>query len=147
MVGTVELTFEDVGMGTVAEKVSSALLQHPDANAVHVPIDSLVVLGAGTAITESGRSEELAVMGGEGFAANVDLIRSGGPQDAAVAFQQEWIGWATVDTLNRVFAGETEIPDQGFGWQLVDEDHNLPPEGGYRSPVDFKRAYRAIWGG
>jgi len=144
---TVVLSDEDIVMGRVGEKVSSALLKHRDANAVHVPYDGLMTIGIETAIEESGRGDELAVMGGEGYEQNLDLIRSGRGQDAAVSSQQEWLAWSTVDILNRVFAGETELPDEGVGFQLIDREHNLPEKGGYEDPVDFKPAYRKLWGG
>ncbi|HEX6285961.1 MAG TPA: sugar ABC transporter substrate-binding protein, partial [Acidimicrobiia bacterium] len=62
----------------------------------------------------------------------------------------EWIFWGLADSLNRIFAGEdpATLPNQGGGWQFVDAEHNIPPEGeSYSPPVDFRTAYTAIWEG
>jgi ribose transport system substrate-binding protein len=104
-----------------------------------------VVAGIGPAIAASGKSGELAVIGGEGNPTNVKLIAADRGQDAANAVDAEWLGWAAVDTLNRVLAGRPAAP-QGIGWQIVDRDHNIGEAGTYAVDVDFKSAYRKVWG-
>jgi ribose transport system substrate-binding protein len=60
-----------------------------------------------------------------------------------------------VDAANRLLAGEkpAQIPNEGFGYQIIDKDHNVPPSGPYvplnmktKKPVDFKATYRKVWG-
>jgi ribose transport system substrate-binding protein len=52
-------------------------------------------------------------------------------------------------------AGEKpeKIPNEGFGYQIIDKDHNVPPSGPYvplnmntKEPVNFKAAYKKVWG-
>ena len=56
-----------------------------------------------------------------------------------------WEGYQTIDNLVRLFAGEPPA-GSGIGLQVYDLEHNIPADGGYRPPVDFKAAYREAWG-
>ena len=102
--------------------------------------------GVGNAVTESGRNDQLAVIAGEGFPTNIQLIRDNKGQDACNAFPEEWTGFASVDALNSIFHGQ-KPQDAGAGWQLIDRDHNMPPPGkGYQPKKDFRAAYKKAWG-
>jgi ribose transport system substrate-binding protein len=128
------------------QKCSAGVLRNPNANAVHVPFDSFVTGGVGQAVVHSGRTGGVQVMGSEGFAANINLIKTHGGQSAAMASDQTWLGWAGADTLNRLFAGTPPAPE-GIGFTAVDIDHNLPPDGvNFTSPVNFRTDYQAVWG-
>jgi ribose transport system substrate-binding protein len=145
MVKTVDFTLADLGP-MLQQKAQGALLQHPEANAVHVPYDTPMHLGIGAAVLESGRNDQLEVIAGEGFPSNIQLIRENRGQDAANAFPATWTGYAAVDTLNSIFHGQ-KPQDSGIGYKLIDREHNLPPPGkGYEPEKDFKSAYRKAWG-
>ncbi|GAA3076909.1 sugar ABC transporter substrate-binding protein [Streptosporangium carneum] len=131
--------------GDVRQLVESALLRHPDATWVSIPLDSLVLAGAAQAVAGSPRRAELQLIGGEGLPPNLNLIRGGQGQNAAVGQPIDWYGWAAVDTLIRVFAGQNPIP-AGLGFQTVDSRANLPRSGPYVAPMDFRAAYRKAWG-
>ena len=145
IVDTVDFTLGDFGP-KLHQKTQAALLKHPEANAVHIPYDTAVHFGIGSALTESGRNDQLEVMAGEGFAGNIQLIRDNKGQDAANAFPSAWTGWAAVDALNSVFHGQPPR-DGGMALKLIDREHNLPPVGkGYEPSVDFETAYKKAWG-
>lgn len=145
IVKNVDLTINDLGP-TLQQKAQGALLQHAEANAVHVPYDSLMIFGIGQAIVESGRVDKLYSIGGEGYPSNIQLIRDKKGQDAANAYPNTWTGYAAIDTLNSVFHGE-KPHDSGIGWKLIDREHNLPPAGkGYEPDQDFRAAYKKAWG-
>ncbi|HEX4353144.1 MAG TPA: substrate-binding domain-containing protein [Polyangiales bacterium] len=145
VVKTVDFTLADLGP-KLQQKAQGALLQHPEANAIHVPYDSAVLLGVSAALLESGRNDQIELIGGEGFPSNVELIRANKGQDAAMAFPAKWTGYAAIDTMNSVFHGQAP-QDSGIGWKLIDRDHNMPPKGqGYESAVDYKGAYKKAWG-
>jgi ribose transport system substrate-binding protein len=145
VVKTVDFTLADFGP-RLQQKTQGALLQHPEANAMHVPYDTVMVNGVAPAIIESGRAGQILVIGGEGFPSNLRLIRDKKGQDAANGFPAEWNGWAAVDGMNHVFHGQKAV-DSGIGWQLIDREHNLPAPGKpYTPPVDFKTAYKKAWG-
>jgi len=89
VVKTVDFTLADLGP-KLQQKAQSALLQHPEANAIHVPYDSAMLLGVSAALLESGRNDQLDVVAGEGFPTNIQLIRDNKGQDAANAFPAKW---------------------------------------------------------
>jgi ribose transport system substrate-binding protein len=145
VVKTVDFTLADLGP-KLQQKAQSALLQHPEANAIHVPYDSAMLLGISAALLESGRNDQLEVIAGEGFPTNIQLIRDNKGEDAANAFPARWTGYAAIDSLNSLFNG-TPPQDSGIGYKLIDREHNLPPAGqGYESGVDYKAAYKKAWG-
>jgi ribose transport system substrate-binding protein len=145
IVKTVDFTLADLGP-KLQQKAQSALLQHPEANAIHVPYDSAMLLGISAALLESGRNDQLDVIAGEGFPTNIQLIRDNKGEDAANAFPARWTGYAAIDSLNSVFNG-TPPQDSGIGYKLIDREHNLPPPGqGYEAGVDYKAAYKKAWG-
>jgi ribose transport system substrate-binding protein len=145
IVKNVDLTLDDFGP-KLQQKAQGALLQHPEANAIHVPYDSLMHFGIGAAIVESGRVDRLHVIAGEGYPSNIQLIRDKKGQEAANAYPNVWTGYAAIDTLNSVFHGQ-KAQDSGIGWKLIDREHNLPPPGkGYEPDQDFRAAYKKAWG-
>ncbi|MBO9520647.1 MAG: substrate-binding domain-containing protein [Nocardioidaceae bacterium] len=140
-----DITLADyVNPSTFGQKSNAALLSAPDATAVHVPFDSFLTSGVGQAITSAGRAGKLDSIGFNGFEANLNLIRDGKGQTAALGADQEWAGWAAADTMNRLLAGAEPVAE-GMGFKMVDADKNLPSSGSYRSDIDFKAAYEAVW--
>ncbi len=145
VVDTIRGTQAETIDGTLKTKLISALQQHPEVNVLHVPIDPMFSLFVNGAVKEVNR-EDLLVVGGDGLPTAMDEIRQGN-SDAEVAFPHEWTAWAAVDTMNRIFAGDTEYADTGIGWTLVDKDHNLPAEGEFNPNIDFKAALKKVWEG
>lgn len=132
----------------LTQKVSAALLQHPEATAINLPADTLIPSFVQGPVRQAGRQGKLIVMGGEGYRPNIQLIRDG-VQTAAMAFSSEWTGWALADVGNRILALGTKakIPNEGSGFQAVDLQHNLPKPGqAYTPPIDFAAAYAKLWG-
>jgi ribose transport system substrate-binding protein len=145
IVKTVDFTLGDLGP-KLQQKAQGALLQHPEANAIHVPYDSAMHLGVAAALMESGRNDQIEVIAGEGFPSNIELIRENKGQDAANAFPSQWTGYAAVDSLNSLFHGQAP-QDSGIGWKLIDREHNMPAKGkGYEPAVDYRAAYKKAWG-
>ncbi|HSR26498.1 MAG TPA: substrate-binding domain-containing protein [Candidatus Eisenbacteria bacterium] len=141
-----EVDFKAAELGpALQQKASSALLQHPEANAVKIPYTAASLLGIAGAVVQSGRASQLYVMGGEGFADELELIRGGKGVNAVNIISSEWTGWAAVDTLNSAFLGQ-KPKNSGIGWTLSDSSHNLPASGPFVPKVDFKAAYMKAWG-
>jgi ribose transport system substrate-binding protein len=141
-----EIEFAGAELGpNLQQKATSALLQHPEANVVKSPYTSATLLGIAPAVKQSGRANDIYVMGGEGFEPELDLLRTDQGVSAVNIAPSDWTGWAAVDTMNSLFAG-TEPVDSGLGWQLVDQDNNLPPSGPFVPEVDFKSIYKKAWG-
>lgn len=127
------------------QKASSALLQHPDANAVKSPFTAATLLGIAPAVVQSGRASKTYVMGGEGFAPELDLLRANQGVTAVNITPSDWTAYAAVDTVNSLFLGKPPV-ESGLGWQLVDKTHNLPASGPFATTVDFKGTYKKAWG-
>ena len=144
VVANVDFNGLDLGP-QLQQKASSVLLQHPEANAVKSPYTAATLLSIAPAVAFSGRASDLYVMGGEGFEPELDLLRNHQGVNAAMISPSDWTGWAAVDTLNSLFRGEKPA-FSGLGWQLVDQNHNLPSSGPWQSPIDFKSAYEKAWG-
>jgi ribose transport system substrate-binding protein len=146
IVDTVEFTALDFGP-RLQQRAAQALLRHPDANVVVGPYDAPVVSGIAAAVRESGRSDRLFVMGGEGTLPAVELVREDNGMDQGLGIPVQWEGLAGLDALNRMFQGRPVAENTGMGVQLWDRERNLPPQGQrFRSPVDFRAAYYRMWG-
>ena len=149
IVETVEFTGAEFGPA-LQDKVAQALVQHPEANAIYGIYDA-PTQDVAAAVIQSGRQDDVFVMGGEGTAPIVDLISQERGVNAGVGFSVVWEVYAALDAINRLLHGE-EPPDgvafpSGVGLQLFTKSRNLPPEGERYSPaVDFEAAYRKAWG-
>ncbi|WP_166459527.1 sugar ABC transporter substrate-binding protein [Amycolatopsis pithecellobii] len=134
--------------GPLVQKFRTLLVQHPDANAAIMNWDALATSsGLSKAIKDAGYANSMIGVAGEGYAAALQLIReNGGLTAEPAAIDAKWLGWAGVDTLNRVLHGEQPVPE-GVGFRLVDKDHNMMPDGqDYQTPVDYRGVYKKSWG-
>jgi len=138
----IEFPYEDLANGNLATTVSQALLKNPDANVVAAAYDAIAVYGLAQAAADSGR--DLIVIGGEGSAEGMDLVRAG-QITLGAGLPLGWEGYAAVDALNRILQGEEPVPT-GMGLQLFDADTNVPASGGYVPPFDYKAIYKQAWG-
>jgi ribose transport system substrate-binding protein len=147
VVETLDLANNDFVNNTAAQKFSTALLQASTANAVFIPIGGWMT-GGGLAqvVMSSGRAGQINVATGFGEAGNMELIRNNQGQNAVLGYATEWGAYGSIDTAIRVLNGE-QPQVQGDGFQVVDAEHNLPPAGSdYTPSVDFKTAYKKLWG-
>lgn len=143
IVETVKFVGTDLGP-KLQQKAEQALIQHPEANAVHANYDTAVTSGIGAAVRSSGRKILLA--GGEGFAANIALLRQG-LQSVGVGADTRWEGWAGVDDFLHIFNKVAPRANSGFGVRVYDKDHNLPPEGqAFTTGMDYPGAFLKSWG-
>jgi ribose transport system substrate-binding protein len=145
IVTTVDLTTLDQVNGVVEQKVTAALARNPSVNTIFQSTDGLFLTGVQTAILNSGRVGELLVIGSEGFLSNLDAIRSASGQNIAMAFDSRWEAWASVDAMNRAFAGAEQVHG-GQGYIYVDAQTNMPESGAWDSNVDFRTAFKTLWG-
>jgi len=132
--------------GSYIQKVTSALLANPDANALIVPTDGYLVNGLAAAIDQAGLADKLVVVGTFGSEAALDMIRNGQPGiTAVIGDAQDWEAWGSVDTAIRVLAGE-DPAYIGQTVQAVDKDHNMPDSGAFNGAIDWQAKFLASWG-
>jgi ribose transport system substrate-binding protein len=144
IVDTLNVTSSDITTGKIQAKVQAELLRHPEADWVKSPYTYVTQLGIAPSL--GAKAGTLHVMGGEGFAPELDLIRQG-KVTAVNIISSTWTGWASADTLNSAFLGKAPA-NSGIGWVIADKDHNVPPTPGseYVPTVDFKAEYAKAWG-
>jgi ribose transport system substrate-binding protein len=142
IVDTLQVTTQDLGNGQITTKIQAELAKHPEANWVKSPYTYVTTLGIAPSL--GAQAGKIDVMGGEGFADELDLIRKG-TITAANVISSTWVGWAAVDTMNSVFLKQDPV-DSGIGWTMVDKDHNLPASGEFVPPIDYQTEYKKAWG-
>jgi ABC-type sugar transport system substrate-binding protein len=124
---------------TVAE-----LRANPDLNGMINFDDGIVI--AMPAIREAGLLDGFYPVGWSLIGPSLESIRAG-EQAASVGPPQVWEGWAAMDTLNRIFAGEDPV-EQNLPIRLITaENVDSVPEGeSWDGDVDYRTEYRRIWG-
>lgn len=140
-IATIDLVAADIANGQLVAKFQNTLLQQPDANALIMPIDAYGIFGLAQAAKDSGKN--ILVLGGEGYATAMGQLR-GGQIVMVNAISGAWAGYAAIDGLVRLFAGQPIAPS-GIGWQTITKE-NAPASGGYEPSIDFRSAYKKIWG-
>jgi ribose transport system substrate-binding protein len=136
----------DFNIGTMASQlagaVTSALQRHPDVTYVVAPFDSSGIF-AGQGIRSAGAAARVKMVGAEGDPNGIEGVQTGG-QAVDLATVPPWGGWAAVDLLVRHMAGspvETAVLPQ----RLFDKS-NVPAGKGWTGDIDYKAAYRELWG-
>lgn len=142
---TIDVSNAEAVDGSFVQKVTTALLNHPDANTLIVPNDNLIAGGLGAAVVQSGNSNLLVISRG-GDQAVVDMIRAGGQGvNATVGFAVDWLGWGGVDTAARALTG-MDAAWIGNSAQLIDADNNMPASGAYQGAIDYQKVFLQAWG-
>jgi ribose transport system substrate-binding protein len=147
VVANVDVSDPEAANGSFIQKVTTALLAHPDANVLHVPQGGWLSAGLYQAIVQSGRTN-LTVVTSLADASTMDTIRGGsqnGIQLGAVAQAFAWGAWGSVDTAIRLLAGQQPMYI-GESMQAVDAEKNLPKSGPYNGSIDWKAKFLASWG-
>jgi ribose transport system substrate-binding protein len=146
VVATKDFAPADLAGTSAAQAVSTLLQQHPEADVLQTDNDSVLQVIAQA--IRSANNKDLKVIAGEGYPTTFDLIRDGFVA-GAFTLPMNWTGWAAMDNLNRIFAGDDpeSFPSAGFDTSLVDKS-NLPPKGkAYVPKVDYVTTYKKIWAG
>lgn len=128
--------------GTKLQSIAAQnLLKYPDVNTTLTTYEA-ISLEVAPAVRQSGR--DILQFVGEGGEPGLDLIRQG-INGFGNGYPLDWEGWAAVDALVRLIAGEKPVPS-GIGFQTFDKDHYMPAKGRYVSPIDYRSMYRKLWG-
>lgn len=125
------------------QQAISLVRRHPDYNVLFGGFDAqlnFMIQG----LTQAGLTHKGFSAGFDANVANLDFIRQDGYQRLSVGGPAEWIGYANVDDLNRLFAGQKPV-DQGLNQKVLIKD-NLPASGAWIGDVDFQAKYKKLWG-
>lgn len=126
---------------SLASQVARA---HPDMNAMWMSYDS-----AESFLTQGLRQagvarDKVGLYGFDGNQANIKAIREGDFQVASLAGPFEWIGWAEVDSLNRLFQGQQPVPNI-IRTKLMTKA-NVPSTDIWAGDEPYQDAYKKAWG-
>jgi ribose transport system substrate-binding protein len=147
VVDSVSINNAVLAEGQDHQLMATAAVQHPSANVIAYAFSSFVQSSQLQAIASQMGNHPL-VVGGEGEPNNLALISSGASVPTAeVGYNGPQLGWALVDEMNRIFAGQPTVPE-GIGWVMADKDHNLPASSRqyYNPPYNFTAIYKKSWG-
>ena len=145
----VPFTGADLISGKLQAKTAAALTKYPTANVVAAPYDATILLGIGPAVAAAEASgRKVMLTGGEGLGPNIGLIKKG-VETFAAGLPAAWVGWASIDGVNRIFNGKPQVAE-GLGNGAIDKTHNLPTktpfyDGNARSQ-DYQTVYKRLWG-
>lgn len=129
----------------IPELVSVSLGQHPETNAIWMGFDSTEEFVQQGAEQAGVSKENVGLYGFDGNKSNIANIREGGWEVATMAGPFEWVGWAEVDALNRVFNGEEPV-EEVVKAKLITKE-NAPENDIYDGDgKDFKIGYKEVWG-
>jgi len=136
-------------MNTQLPAQAAALAQaNPDHNAVWVSFDfaALQVLNG---LRQAGKADPATsfMVAANGDGANLEEITGDGFQKATVAVSFEWAVYATMDNLNRLFAGQDPV-EQDVPIRLFTAENAAEARGGnWTGDVDFAAVYERAWRG
>ena len=126
----------------VPQQAVGQLRRNPDFDVLWVGYDAglnFMIQG----LEAAGLTDEGFAVSFDANVANLDIIREDGFEKATSGLPLEWVGWAEVDALNRLFQGEEPTDGNVRSKVLVRE--NLPDAGAWEGDVDFRAAYRELW--
>ena len=125
IVSTLEVTVADLSNGQIVPKIQAEIVKHPEATWIKSPYTYVTTIGIAPAL--GANPNKLKVMGSEGFADELDLIRDG-KITAANIISSEWVGWASIDTMNSFFLK----PGAGGQRHRLDHGRQGPQPAGQR---------------
>jgi ribose transport system substrate-binding protein len=115
-------------------------------NVIYAPFDGFWTEWGGLEAVKQAGLKDIVTVGGLGLPATIEAVRSGELTAMPTALPNDMQGWAAMDAINRALNNTPRTP-QGYGFTLIDKDHNLPPEGEqFNGSVDYKSAYLKAWG-
>jgi len=130
--------------GQFQQGIGEAVVKYPTANIVYTGGDSPVILAA-TAVADA-HVKNVSVVGGTGSAESLAQLRDGQLAAITAEHSAEWMGFAALDELNRVFNHQPTVPE-GVGVTYITATHDLPPVGSdFQTSINFEADYAKIWG-
>jgi ribose transport system substrate-binding protein len=127
-----------------AQTATNMLRSHPEINSFWSDADAATQIFA-PAVESAGLSKDSILGSLNANAANLNAIAKGGVWQKYDAGNSEvWLGYACIDALNRIFAGQKPV-DEGIRMKLFSEK-NAPASGPWEGDVDVPALYEKLWG-
>ena len=129
--------------------VQSALLAHPEINAV-IPIYDSMALFAIPGIDQAAADKNLGVYSFNGTPAVLKLIQDGTTMRSDAAESPDWVSYVNLDTVFRAMLGADPIAKVSGPLRQIDKSNvdetGVPPESGKGFGNEFPSAYMKLWG-
>lgn len=132
---------------TLSSQAASLAQANPKFNVFWVAYD-FAALNVLNGLRQAGLVGQTSsfMVSSNGDGANLDIIKVGGYQKASVAIAWSWVGYAIVDNLNRIFAGQA-IVAQNVPIRLFDKTNvEQAQSGAWSGDVDYRAAFLKSWG-
>jgi ribose transport system substrate-binding protein len=135
------IMFEPAQVGQAAVAFVEA---HPSINQLFVIFDG-VAAEVIPALKQAGLSPRVQVISAQGDAYNINLIRTGGGQDADTVWPYTWATYAAFDDFNRIFNHVALPANDGIPVRLFDSSDLYSGTGYWNGDYNFEAKYDALW--
>lgn len=137
-----DFTEGEIGVA-IGSRTLNAIQANPDINSVVNFDDSnLFIIPE---LRAADLLDDVIVVGYTAIGPGLDLIRSG-DMAASASGPQNWMGWAALDNLNRIWSGEEPV-EHNIPVRLITETNvDDVPEGSFwDGDIDYRSQYEEIW--
>lgn len=117
---------------------------HPSINQLDVIFDG-VAAEVIPALKQAGLSPKVQVISAQGDAYNINLIRTGGGQDADTVWPYTWATYAAFDDFNRIFNHVAPPANDGIPLRLFYSGDLYSGSGYWDGDYNFEAKYDALW--
>ena len=140
-----EENFAFADLATSLPRLVQQLVQSsPETDSIYVVYDSAIpfVLQG----LQSINRDDIVVVSGDGTSETLECLRNDCGQSATAALPLRWLGWADIDIMNRLFAGEDPQPAADALVTRVLTPENVQDEpGNWNGDIDFQAQYKELW--
>jgi ABC-type sugar transport system substrate-binding protein len=155
VVATEQFTVADLGNG-LGPRIAQTLQRYPDVNYVNGAYDSAAA-DMVPAIKNAGLGDRVSLVSCVGSPQNLGFVKDGDVQKVDMVQDDIYLGFAAVDQLNRIFAGEDlwktpgETNDkliytEGAPSKLLNAENVGDPNTPWVAENDYVNQYKKIWG-
>lgn len=130
------------------QQLQSALQSNPDVTYIVGTFD-FAALTAVDAIRQAGKSGQIKVLGYDGDAPNLDLVKKGDIQIADNTTGAGEDGWAAADAAARAMLGQKLKPSTPVTTLVVTQKNfsQIPGgKGNYDGPTGYQAQFKKLWG-
>jgi ribose transport system substrate-binding protein len=128
---------------TAGSQAASVMRNNPNANAIFTGYGAMALFVM-QGLKQAGLSN-IPLIEGTGDEPNLQVIRSGGQEKAAMGLPLEWEAYQAVDNMNRLFKGQKPVLFTPQSRLLEEGSAVMPKSGGYVGLSGFQKAYQSIW--
>jgi ribose transport system substrate-binding protein len=142
-----ELDYDGTTMQqSLPKQLQAALVQHPNVDWIQAVFDGAASIAV-TQVQQSGKQSKISVVGLDGNAPNIQLIRDGDVQKYDIALAQEEDGWQAVDAAARVYSGQPVDYNIPVNFLLVSSKNvgQIPSSNVWPGSPNYPAYFAKLW--